>query len=126
MSDIEFEPGATFSEEENRKVEEVIQAEMEVDGQELEQCKHVLVIPPGGEKGEFLRLEVGQGMILKKKKKPVVPVVLQQMEKKGKKPPEPEKKLAEKKKGMWVQRAAAPPPPRCQPEQNKQQPGEKK
>jgi hypothetical protein len=31
MSDIEFEPGATFSREENEKVERVIWAEMEVD-----------------------------------------------------------------------------------------------
>jgi len=37
MSDIEFEPGATFSMEENEKVERVIRAEMEVDEQRLEQ-----------------------------------------------------------------------------------------
>jgi len=75
MSDIEFEPGATFSEEENAKVERVIQAEMEVDEEALEQSKHAPVIPPGGVSQEFPRLEVGQVMILKKK--PVVPAVLQ-------------------------------------------------
>jgi len=36
MSDIEFKPGVTFSEEENEKVERAIQEEMEVDRQELE------------------------------------------------------------------------------------------
>jgi len=139
MSDIEFEPGATFSEEENRKVERVIRAEMEVDEQALEQSKHAPVIPPGGVTGEFLRLEVGQVTILKKK--PVVPAVPQQKKKEAKKPevkevpkgpragtkkpevkkptekkPE-EKKPEEKKKDMWARRVAAPPPPKKQPEQ---------
>jgi len=76
MSDIEFEPGVTFSEEENRKVERVIRAEMEVDEEALEQSKHAPVIPPGGVRAEFPRLEVGQVTILKKK--PVVPAVRQQ------------------------------------------------
>jgi len=31
ISELEFEPGATFLEEENKKVENVIQAEMEVE-----------------------------------------------------------------------------------------------
>jgi len=73
MSDIEFNLGATFSEEENVNVEEVIRAEMEVDEQVLEQSKHAPVIPPGGVRGVFPRLEVGQVTILKKK--PVVPAV---------------------------------------------------
>jgi len=86
MSDIEFEPGATFSEEENAKVEKVIRAEMEVDEPALEQSKHAPVIPPGGVLKEFPRLEVGQVTILKKK--PVVPAVPQQKKKEVKKPEE--------------------------------------
>jgi len=143
MSDIEFEPGVTFSREENEKVERVIRAEMEVDEQRLEQSKHAPVIPPGGVRQEFLRLEVGQVTILKKK--PVAPAVPQQKKKEakkleveavpkgpkagGKKPevkkPEikkPEvKKPEEKKKETWAQRAAAPPPSKKQPEQRQQQ-----
>jgi len=142
MSDIVFEPGATFSVEENKKVEEVIRAEMEVDEQRLEQSKHAPVIPPGGVRQEFPRLEMGQVTILKKK--PVVPAVPQQKKKEVKKPeveavpkgpkaaekkkpevkkPEqqqPAKKPEEKKKETWAQRAAAP-PPKKQPEQRQQQ-----
>jgi hypothetical protein len=121
MSDIEFEPGATFSGEENEKVEKAIRAEMEVDEQRLEQSRHAPVIPPGGVRQEFPRLEVGQVTILKKK--PVVPAVPQQ--KKKKKPeitkkPEVEKP-EEKKKETWAQRAAAPPPPKKNPGQAQQQ-----
>jgi len=143
MSDIEFEPGATFSEEENRKVEKVIRVEMEVDEQVLEQSKHAPGIPPGGVSQEFPRLEVGQVTILKKK--PVVPAVPQQNKKEvkklevkevpkgpkagGKKPEvkkpiekKPEgKKPEEKKKDIWAQRAAAPAPSKKQPEQQQQQ-----
>jgi len=141
MSDIEFEPGATFSGEENEKVEKAIRAEMEVDEQRLEQSKHAPVIPPGGVRQEFPRLEMGQVTILKKK--PVVPAVPQQKKKEVKKPevkevpkgpkagtkkPEvkkptqqqPAKKPEEKKKDTWAQRAAAP-PPKKQPEQRQQQ-----
>jgi len=141
MSDIEFEPGATFSEEENENVERVIRAEMEVDEQRLEQSRHAPVIPPGGVRQEFPRLEVGQVTILKKK--PVAPAVPQQKKKEVKKPevevvpkgpkaggkkPEvkkpiqqqPAKKPEEKKKETWAQRAAAP-PPKKQPEQRQQQ-----
>jgi len=141
MSDIEFEPGATFSGEENERVERVIRAEMEVDEQRLEQSKHAPVIPPRGVRQEFPRLEVGQVTILKKK--PVVPAVPQQKRKEAEKPevqavpkgpragtkkPEvkkpnekkPEKKLEDKKKDTWAQRAAAP-PPKKQPEQRQQQ-----
>ena len=137
MSDIEFEPGATFSREENEKVERAIWAEMEVDRQDLEQSNHAPVILPGGVRGEFLPLEVGQIMILKKKL--VVPAVPQHKKKKVKKPQDKgiptgpkaggkkpevkeqiqEKKLGatldEKKKVTWAQRMAAPLPPKKQP-----------
>jgi len=143
MSEIEFEPGAVFSEKENRKVERAIRAEMEVDEPALEQSKHAPVIAPGGVIQEFPRLEVGQVTILKKK--PVVPAVPQQKKKEvtkaevgevpkgpkaGVKKPEvkkptkkkPEgKKLEEKKKETWAQRVAAPAPPKKQPEQRQQQ-----
>jgi len=141
MSDIEFEPGVTFSMEENKKVERAIRAEMEVDEQRLEQSKHAPVIPPGGVRQEFPRLEVGQVTILKKKL--MAPVVPQQKKKEAKKleveavpkgpkagtkKPEvkkptqqqPAKKPEEKKKDTWAQRAAAP-PPKKQPEQRQQQ-----
>jgi len=143
MSDIEFEPGATFSTEENSKVERVIRDEMEVDEQQLEQSKHAPVIPPGGVSQELQRLEVGQVTILKNK--PVAPAVPQQKKKEAKKPevkavpmgptaevkkpevkkPEvkkPEVKKPEgKKKETWAQRVAAPPPTKKQPEQQQQQ-----
>jgi hypothetical protein len=143
MSDIEFELGATFSPEENDMVERAIAAEMEVDEQRLEQSKHAPIIPPGGVRQEWPRMEVGQVTILKKK--PVVPAVPQQKKKEVKKPevqavpkglkaggkkPEvkkPEtkkpqvKKPEEKKKETWAQRAAAPPPPKKNPGQAQQQ-----
>jgi len=143
MSDIEFELGATFSVEENEKVEKVIMAEMEVDEQRLEQSKHAPIIPPGGVRQEFPRLEAGQVTILKKR--PVAPAVPQQKKKEVKKPEvkevpkgpkagekkKPEvkkpvhtqvaKKPEEKKKETWAQRAVAPPPPKKQPEQRQQQ-----
>ena len=143
MSDIEFELGVTFSEVENRKVERVIWAEMEVDEQVLEQSKHALVIPLGEVSKEFPHLEVGQVTILKKK--PVVPAVPQQKKKEAKKPEEgvipkrpkaggkksevkkpevkkPEvEKPEEKKKETWGQRAAAPPPAKKQPGQAQHQ-----
>jgi len=141
MSDIECEPGASFSTQEHKKVERAIRAEMEVDEQRLEQSKHAPVIPPGGFRQEFPRLEAGHVTILKKK--PVVPVVPQQKKKEVKNPeveavpkgpkagtkkPEvnkrnekkPEKKPEEKKKDTWAQTAAAP-PPKKQPEQRQQQ-----
>jgi hypothetical protein len=76
MSDIELEPGANFSEEESEKEERAVRAEMEVDEQRLEQSRHAPVIPPGGVRQEFPRLEVGQVMILKKKQ--VAPAMPQQ------------------------------------------------
>jgi len=89
MSDIEFEPGAVFSEEENRKVERAIRAEMQVDEQVLEQSKHAPVIAPGRVTGEFPRLD-REGQVTMLKKKPVVPVVPQQKKKEAKKPEEKE------------------------------------
>jgi len=148
MSNIEFEPGATFSKEENEKIERVIWAEMEVDEQVLEQSKHAPEIPPGEVLKEFPRLEVGQVTILKKR--PVVPAVPQQKKKEVKKlevkevpkgPKAGEKKVEVKKptekkpegkkpevkrKEMWAQRVAAPPTSKKQPEQRQQQQGERK
>jgi len=128
MSDIEFEPGATFSREENKKVEMVLQ-QMEVEEQELDQSKHAPVIPPGGVRKEFLRLEVGQVTILKKK--PVVPKVPEQRKKEVKKPEVKAvpkgpkagevKNPEERKKDTWAQRAAAPAPTKKQPGQAQQQ-----
>ena len=100
------------------------------------------MIPPGGVRGEFPHLEVGQVTILKKK--PVVPAVPQQKKKEVKKPevkevpkglkaggkkpeikkPEikkPEKKLGETMKCTWAQTAAAPAPPKKNPGQAQQQ-----
>jgi len=134
MSDIEFEPGATFSREENEQVENAIRAEMEVDEEELEASKHAPIILPGEKRQEFPRFTPsGQVTIAKRA---VVPAVPEQMNKEGKKPevketpkgpkavtekPEvkkpaqqqqPAKKPEEKKKDTWAQRAAAPPPPK--------------
>jgi len=143
MRDIEFEPGATFSREENKIIERVIRAEMEVDELEMEASQHAPVISPGEKWQEFPRFTPsGQVTIAKR---PVVPAVPEQKKKEGKKPevketpkgpkagekkkPEvkkpiqqqPAKKPEEKKKDTWAQRAAAPPPPKKQPEQRQQQ-----
>jgi len=142
MSDIEFEPGATFSDEENEKVDRVIE-QMVVDEQELEASRHAPIIPPGAKRQEFPRFTLsGQVTILKKPG--VAPAVPEQKKKEVKKPevkeipkgpkagtkkPEvkkpnekkPEKKPEERKKDTWAQRAAVPPPPKKQPEQRQQQ-----
>jgi len=138
MSDIEFEPGATFSEEENEKVARVIE-QMQVDEQELEASRHAPVIPPGEKRQEFPRF-TPSGQVTIAKRPGIVPAVPQQKKKEVKKPevketpkgpkagtkkPEvkkpiekkPEKKPEEKKKDTWASRAAAPPPPKKQPEQ---------
>jgi len=61
MSDIAFEPGATFLEEANEKVPRVLER-MEVEEQELEASKHAPVILPGEKRQEFLRFTPsGQG-----------------------------------------------------------------
>jgi hypothetical protein len=87
MSDIQFEPGASFTQEENKKVDRIL-TEIEVEEQQLRQSKHALVIPPGGVRAEFPLLEVGQVTILIKKL--VVPVVPQKKKKKKVKKPEVE------------------------------------
>jgi len=143
MSDIEFEPGATFSEEENEKVARVIER-MQVDEEELEASKHAPVIPPGEKRQEFPRY-TPSGPVTIVKRPAIPPAVPGQKKKEGKKPEAQEvpkrpkagekknpevkkpaqeqqaKKLEEKKKEMWAQRTAAPPPPKKQPEQRQQQ-----
>jgi len=142
MSEIEFEPGATISEEENAKVAKVFE-KMEVEDRELEASRHAPTISPGEKRQEFPRFTPsGQVTIAKR---PVVPAVLEQKKREGKKPEvkevpkglkagekkKPEvkkpaqqqqaKKPEEKKKETWAQRAAAPPSPKKQPEQRQQQ-----
>ena len=85
MSDIEFEPGATFSEEENEKVERVIQAEMEVDEQELEASRHAPIIAPGEKRQEFPRF-TPSGQVTIAKRPVVAPAVPEQKKKEAKKP----------------------------------------
>jgi 23S rRNA G2069 N7-methylase RlmK/C1962 C5-methylase RlmI len=79
MSDIEFEPRATLSVEENEKVGRASREEMEVEEKELDQSRHAPIIPPGGVRKEFPRLEVG--LVKISKKKPVVPAVPEQKKK---------------------------------------------
>jgi len=143
MSDIEFEPGATFSEEENEKVARVLER-MDVDEPELEASKHASVIPPGEKRQEFPRFTPSGDVTIVKRPvtAPAVPEQKKQEAKKlevketpkgpkaeGKKKPEvkkpvqqqPAKKPEEKKQETWAQRAAAPLPSRKQPEQQQQQ-----
>jgi len=139
MSDIEFEPGVTFSEEENEKVAMVIER-MQLDEQELEASEHAPVIQPGEKRQEFPRF-TPSGQVTIAKRPAIAPAVPEQKKKEAKKPevkevpkgpkagekkkPEvkkptqqqPAKKPEEKKKETWAQRAAAPPPPKKQPEQ---------
>jgi len=141
MSDVEFEPGATFSAEENEKGERVLE-QMEVDEQELEASKHAPVIPPGEKRQELPRF-TRSGQFTIARKPAVQPAVPEQKKKEVKKPevkevpkgpkvgekkkPEvkkptqqqPSKKPEEKKKETWAQRVAA--PPKKQPEQRQQQ-----
>jgi hypothetical protein len=146
-SDVEFQPGATFSQQENKTVERAIreensQEEMDVAAQEVESSIHAPLIQPGGVRKEIPRLEWGQVQIVRNR--PVVPTVPQQKKKEVKKPevvgtpkgpraggiklefkkPEikkPEKTPEGKKKDMWVLRAAAPLPPKKHPGQAQQQ-----
>jgi len=73
MSDIEFEPGATFSEEENEKVDRVCE-QMLVDEQELEASKHAPIIPPGEKRQEFPRF-TPSGQVTIAKRPVVAPAV---------------------------------------------------
>jgi len=82
MEGISFEPGVTFSAEENKTVDRILR-EMEVEELNLEQSRHVPTIPPGEKKKEYPRLAVDAVSILKKK--PVPPAVPQQMKKEVKK-----------------------------------------
>jgi len=142
MSDIKFEPGATFSAEENAKVARILE-EREVEEQEFEASRHAPVTPPGEKKQEFARF-APSGQIIIAKRPAIVPAVPDQKKKEAKKPevkevpkglkaggkkPEvkkpvqqiPGKKSEEMKKEMWVKRAAAPPPSKKQPKQRQQQ-----
>ena len=83
MSDVEFEPGATFSEEENEKVARVIE-QMQVDEQELEASRHAPVISPGERRLEFLRFTPSGQITIAKR--PVAPAVPEQKKKEVKKP----------------------------------------
>jgi len=142
MSDIEFEPGATFSEEENEKVVRVLER-MEVEEQDLEALKHAPIIPPGEKRQEFPRFTLS-GQVTIANRQIIVLAVLEQRKKEVKKPEvkevpkgpkdgkkpvvrkptekKPEKKPEERKNDTWAKRAAAPPPPsKKQPEQRQQQ-----
>jgi len=103
MSDIEFEPGAIFSEEADEKVARVPER-MEVDEQELEASKHAMVIPPGEKRQEFPRF-TPSGQVTIAKRPVFAPPVPQQKKKEVKKPEAKEvpkgpkgPKAAEKKK----------------------------
>jgi len=141
MSDIEFEPGATLSKEENEKVARGIE-KMQVDEQELDGSKHAPVIPLGEKRQEFPKF-APSGQVRIAKKQGTAIAVLEQKKKEVKKPevkevpkgpkaggkkPEVKKQedkksgknTDEKKKETWAQRAAAPPPAKKQPEQRQQ------
>jgi len=83
MSDIEFEPGATFSAEENENMARILE-EMEVEEQELEVSKHVLVIPPGEKRQEFPRF-APSGRVTIAKRPAIAPAVPEQKKKEVKK-----------------------------------------
>jgi len=141
MSDISFERGATFSEEENEKVARVLER-MEVEQQELEASMYAPVIPPGGKRQEFPRF-TPSGQVTIAKKPAIAPAVPEQRKNEVKKPEvreipkgpkagekkKPEvkkpaqqqsvKEPEEKKKETWAQKAAA--PPKKQPDQQQQQ-----
>ena len=84
MSDIEFEPGATFLEEENVKVARVLER-MEVEEQELEALKHAPIIPPGGKAQELPRF-TPSGQVTIAKRPIIAPAVPEQKRKEVKKP----------------------------------------
>ena len=84
MSDIEFEPGATFSGEENEKVVMVLER-MEVEEQEWEASKHAPVIPPGEKRQEFPRF-IPSGHVTIAKRPVIAPAVPEKKVKEAKKP----------------------------------------
>jgi len=140
-SDIECEPGATFSEEEDVNVAKVLER-MEVEQQELEALKHAPVIPPGEKRKEFPRF-APSGQVTIAKRLAIAPAVLEQRKKEVKKlevkeipqgpkagekkklevkkPVQPAKNPDQTKKESWAQKVAAPPPSKEQPEQRQQQ-----
>jgi len=142
MSDIEFVPGATFSEEENGKLAMVLER-MEAEEQELEALKHAPIIPPGARRQEFPRF-TPIGLVTIAKRPVLIPAVPAQKKMEetnpevkevpsgpkagGQMKPEvkipaqfiPAKAPEEWKKAMWVQRAAAQ-PPKKQPKQRQQE-----
>jgi len=84
MSDIEFELGVTFSEEENEKVARVPEL-MEVEEQEFEASKHAPIIPPGEKRREFPRF-TPSGQVTMAKRVVTAPAVPEQKKKEVKKP----------------------------------------
>jgi len=84
MSDIEFELGATFSEEENEKVARVLKR-MEVEEPELEASKHAPVIPPGKKRQEFSRF-TPRGQVTIARRPVIAPAVPEQKKKQSKNP----------------------------------------
>jgi len=84
MSDVEFEPGATFSEEENERVARVLER-MEVEEQELEALKHAPVIPLGEKKQEFPRF-APSGQVTNAKRPVIAPAIPERKKKEVKKP----------------------------------------
>jgi len=84
MSDIKFELGATFSEEENEKVAKVLER-MDWEEQELEASKHAPVIPLGEKGQEFPRF-TPSGQVTLAKRPGIAPAVPQQKKKEVKKP----------------------------------------
>jgi len=134
MSDIEFEPGATFSEQENERVARMLER-IEVEEQELEVSRHAPVIPQGEKRQELPRF-APSGQVTIAKRLGIAPAMLEQTNKNEAKKPEvketskgpkaaekkkPEvkkpkqqqlaKKPEEKKKEIWAQRTAVQPLP---------------
>jgi len=115
MSDIEFEPGATFSEEENEKGVMVIEP-MQVDEQELKASNHAPVSQPGENGQEFPRF-TPSGQVTIAKRPVVAPAVPEQPRKEVEKkevretpkgPKAGEKKKPEVKKPAQQQPAEKP------------------
>jgi len=82
MSEIAFEPGATFSREENEKVARVFEM-MEVEEQELEASKHEPVIPPGEKRQEVPKI-TPSGQVMIAKRLVIAPAVPEQRRRRSK------------------------------------------
>jgi len=83
MSNVEFEPGATFSEKENEKVARAIER-MEVEELELDASRHAPVILPGEKRQEFPRF-TPSGQVTIAKRPVIAPAVREQNKKEAKK-----------------------------------------